>query len=240
MIKRLAIVGLGPSSHRYIEDVDRAGDRKALFDETWTFNSYVSVIESDRLFHMDDVKVQELRARAGNLRVKNMLEGLKRYAGPIYTSSPEPEYPSMVPYPLPAVVERYSSLYFSTTPPYAMAYAGLLEVEEVCLYGMDYTWPGVAGAEAGRGCMEYWVGRLQGQGIRVKVHESSSLLDTRLSTQNDIQLYGFDRYRIKLEPRGERNVALVMSPKPLPTAEEIEKRYNHRKPASEVALDVVN
>ena len=238
-ISRLAIVGLGPSSRKYIDDVDQVGDRKALFDETWTFNSFVSVIESDRLFHMDDVRVQELRARAGNLRVRNMLEALKRYAGPIYTSSPEVEYPSMVPYPLPAVVARYNSLYFSTTPPYAMAYAGLLEVKEIYLYGMDYTWPGVAGVEGGRGCMEYWVGRLQSHGVKVNVHETSSLMDTRLSTKDDIKLYGFDRYRISLEPRGEL-MALKMTPKPLPTAKEIEERYCHKKPASEVALDVVN
>lgn len=240
MIKRLAIVGLGPSSHKYIDDVDRAGDRKVLFDETWTFNSFVSVIESDRLFHMDDVRVQEIRAEAGNLRVKNMLEAMKRYKGPIYTSSPEPEYPAMIPYPLPQIVAKYNSLYFSTTPPYAAAYAGLIGVEEVYLYGMDYTWPGVAGAEGGRGCMEYWVGRLQGMGVRVKVHETSSLLDTRLSTKDDVKLYGFDRYQIKLEDRGENRMALVMDPKPLPTAEEIEERYCHKKPASDVALDVVN
>jgi hypothetical protein len=240
MRKRLAIVGLGPSSHKYIDDVDRAGDRKALFDETWTFNSFVSVIASDRLFHMDDVKIQELRAKAGNVRVKNMLEAMKRYEGPIYTSSPEPEYPSMVPYPLPAVVARYNSLYFSTTPPYAAAYAGLEEWKEICLYGLDYTWPGVAGAEGGRGCMEYWVGRLQGQGIKVRVHETSSLLDARLSTKDDIKLYGFDRYRISLEVRGPDKLALLMEPKPLPTAEEIEERYCHKKPASDVALDVVN
>ena len=61
-IERLAIVALGPTSLNYIQAVDAAGDRKKMFDEVWTFNSYASVIESDRLFHMDDVEVQRRRA----------------------------------------------------------------------------------------------------------------------------------------------------------------------------------
>ena len=239
-MKKLAIVGLGPSSHVYIDDVDRAGDRKKLYDETWTFNSYCSVISSDRLFHMDDVKVQELRAKAGNVRVQNMLEAMKRYEGPIYTSFPEKEYPAMIPYPLPKIVAHYNSFYFSTTPPYAAALAGLEGWDEVSFYGMDYTWPSVAGAESGRAGMEYWVGRLQGMGIKVRVPPASSLLDSRLSTAKDIKLYGFDRVRVYLEDRGPNSAALLFEDKPLPSAEEIEARYNHKNPASAVGLDVVN
>lgn len=239
-MRRLAIVGLGPSSHTYIEDVDRAGDRKKLFDETWTFNSYCSVIESDRLFHMDDVKVQEIRAKAGNLRVANMLEAMKRYKGPIYTSFPELEYPAMIPYPLAKVVQRFNSLYFTTTPPYAAALAGVEDWDEVTFYGMDYTWPSVAGAESGRACMEYWLGRLESNGIKIRVPPTSSLVDARLNSRDNIKLYGFDRVRVKMEDRGDGKVALVFEEKDLPTAEEIEERYSHKQPASAVQLDVVS
>lgn len=238
--KKIAIVALGPSSGNYIQDVDKAGDRFKLFDETWTFNSYCSVIESDRLFHMDDVLVQERRARAGNQRVAGMLEAMKRYKGPIYTSFAEPAYPTMVDYPLGAIAQKYNSLYFTSTPPYALAYAGLIGVEEAWLYGMDYTWPDIAGAERGRACMEYWVGRVMGLGMRIRVAKDTSLLDTSISRRSDIKLYGYDRAQVALHDVDEKTYELRFAEKELPTAEEIEERYSHLLPGSGVALDVVN
>lgn len=237
--KRVAIVGLGPSHTSYIRDIDACGDRKQLFDETWTFNTFANAIESDRLFHMDDVLVQERRARNGNKRVANMLESLKRYKNPIYTCFPEPEYPSMVQYPLVQIANKYDSLYFTTTPPYAMAFAGLIGVEELMIYGCDYTWPGIAGAETGRACMEYWVGRLKSMGIKIGVDSFSSLCDARVSKRDDIRLYGYDRVHISLQER-EGGMCLVMREKELPTAEEIEERYSHTQPGSGIQLDVVN
>lgn len=241
---RVAIVALGPSSMNYIREVDAAGDRYKLYDETWTFNTYASVIESDRLFHMDDVRVQEIRARGGNKRVANMLEALKRYPGPIYTSFPEPEYPSMVRYPIAEVLSKYDSAYFTTTPPYALAYAGYIGVKEVMLYGCDYTWEGIAGSEAGRAGMEFWVGMLKALGMRINIHPESSLCDARHNSVEDIRLYGYDRARVSLEQRengkGERRGVLVMRERTLPTAQEIEERYTHRKAGSDLQVDVVN
>lgn len=238
--RRVALVGLGPSRVEYIDAADRAGDRFKLFDETWTFNSFVNTIESDRLFHMDDVLVQELRAANGNTRVAGMLVAMKRYKGPIYTSFAESEYPTAVDYPLHDVVKKYHSLYFTTTPPYAVAYAGLIGVRELHVFGCDYTWPGMAEAEGGRACMEYWLGRVQGEGMRVVVSPNTSLLDARVSRFSSVKLYGYDRVAISMEDRGGGKLALIMEEKALPTVAEIEERYSHRKPGSSVALDVVN
>lgn len=237
--QRLAIVGLGPSSLEYIKDVDRAGDRKKLYDETWTFNSYVSVIQSDRLFHMDDVWLQERRAKAGNKRVENMLEAMKRYTGPIYTCFPDEAYPTMVQFPIAEVMSKLQSGYFTTTPNYALAYALYLGVPEVMLYGCDYTWPGIASAESGRAGMEFWVGLAKGLGMKVNIHPFSSLCNARTMSRDNIQMYGYDRVRVSLEERDGKQV-LVMREKELPTAEEIEERYNHNPPGTGVQLDVVN
>lgn len=237
--RRVAIVGLGPTSVSYIREVDKAGDRRKLFDETWTFNSFVSIIACDRLFHMDDVLVQQRRAEAGNKRVGAMLEAMKRFEGPIYTSTPEPEWPTMVGFPLLDIANKYDSLYFTTTPPYAAAFAGLNEVEEVSVYGCDYTWPGVAGAEQGRACMEYWLGRLKSQGVNIRVADGSTLLDNRFNSRDDIKLYGYDRSRISIEEHDGR-LALCTRSKELPSAEEIEERYSHYRPGSGIQLDVVN
>lgn len=238
--KRVAIVGLGPTSANYVQDVDRVGDRYKLFDETWTFNSYCNVIESDRLFHMDDVLVQERRAKAGHTRVAGMLEAMKRYKGPIYTCFAEPEYPTAVDYPLAQVIERFNSLYFTTTPPYALAYAGYIGVEKVNIYGCDYTWEGQASAEAGRACMEYWVGRMHGIGMVVNVHPHSTLMDARRSRRDDLKLYGYDRVKVSLKQVDEQRLGLVMEEKELPTVQEIEERYSHLIPGSGLQVDVVN
>lgn len=240
---RVAIVGLGPTSGAYIQDVDKAGDRYKLFDETWTFNSYCNVIESDRLFHMDDVLVQEIRAKADgpySSRIAGMLEAMKRYKGPIYTSFADERFPTMVNYPLKDVIQRFGSMYFTTTPPYAVAYAAMIGVEELTIYGCDYTWPGQADAEGGRSCMEYWIGRVQSLGLKVAVHRYSTLMDTNKSYKDDIKLYGYDRVRISMEDMGQGKVKLVLTEKDLPTAQEMEERYSHRKPGSGVSLDVVN
>lgn len=242
--ERVAIVGLGPSSYSYIQAVDAAGDRKKLFDETWTFNTYSNVIDSDRLFHMDDFKVQERRAEK-NVRVRNMLESLKRYPNPIYTSFPEKEYPTSVSYPLADIVQTFNNMYFTTTPPYALAYALMLGVKHIMLYGMDYTWPGSAEAEGGRSCMEYWIGRGQAwqgkyaSGVQIGVPPSTTLMGARDSTRENISLYGYDRVKISLKDLGDGHIQLVMTPKELPSAEEIEARYFHRRPGTGVALTVV-
>ena len=239
-LKKVAIVALGPSSQHYIQMVDAAGDRKKLFDETWTFNTYASLIESDRIFHMDDFKVQEARA-VKNERVAGMLEALKRYKNPIYTSFPEPEYPTSEAYPIKEVIEAFGSMYFTSTPPYALAYAMLRRVEEVAIFGADYTYPGVAGCEDGRACLEYWIGRAQQMGMRVLVSERSTLLGQReRSNFSSIPMYGFDRVQVGLIEDGENRYKLRFTPKALPSVEEIEKRYSHRKAGSELVVDVVN
>ena len=167
---------------------------------------------------------------------------MKRYKGPIYSSFPDPEFPTMKAYPLAAVAQKYNVLYFTTTPPYAMAYAGLLEIPDIYLFGCDYTWPEIAGAETGRACMEFWVGLLKGHGHNIHVHPQSSLTDARLNSHDDVRLYGYDRVEMKLEEDTleEGTFRLLYKPKELPTAEEIEARYSHLIPGSGIQVDVVN
>lgn len=238
--KVVAIVGLGPTKQFYNEEVDACGDRKKLFHETWTFNSYASVIESDMLFHMDDVLVQDIRVANGNVRVANMLEAMKRYKGPIFSSFPDERFPTMKQFPIAEIAGFYNSLYFTTTPTYAMAMAGFIGVEKLYIYGCDYTWPGIAGAESGRAGMEYWVGRLTGMGVKIFIHPESSLCDARLNRKEKFHLYGYDRVDCSLREHEDGSMQLVMREKNLPTAEEIEERYSHYVEGSSIQVDVVN
>lgn len=232
--EKVALVALGPSSYDYIRHCDRNGNRHNLYDETWTVNTFANVIDSDRLFHMDDFRVQELRA-VKNERVRHMLQALKLYKGPIYTSVPHEGYPNCVQYPLGQVVAQFGSMYFNNTMPYAIAFAMLIGVKELHLFGLDYVWPNMAEAEAGRGCTEYWLAKAQDRGIQTRVASSSTLLDAQING-NEFKLYGYDGWHITLEDAGPGKVALKLKEKPLPSAEEIERRYYKDAPETLKAI----
>jgi hypothetical protein len=83
---RIAILGMGPSADTYARHVAGAGDVRKVFDEVWTVNAFGSIFRADRIFHMDDIRIQQIRADAGNTQISNLLDYLQRAPGPIYTS----------------------------------------------------------------------------------------------------------------------------------------------------------
>jgi hypothetical protein len=96
----VVILGLGPSLEAYVDLAKRAGGRRALSDEVWGINQAADVVRCDRAFHMDDVRIQMLRAEAApDSNIARMLEWLRKHPGPIYTSRPHPDFPGTVWYP---------------------------------------------------------------------------------------------------------------------------------------------
>lgn len=221
--EKVAIVALGPSSIGYVDLVSKIGSRRALFDEVWTVNKYTGVLEADRIFHMDDFKVQEARAAAGNEQIGNMLSELKRSTVPIYTSRAYPDYPQSVEYPIEDVLNRVGGMpYFNNTMPYAIAFAAYLGVKELFLFGLDYYWPTAPQKiEKGRACTEFWLGMCVAKGIRISTVAVSILIDG-----GAVQFYGYDTR--KLTPRVADGKFLIdMEEIDVPTAEAIETRYDH-------------
>lgn len=223
----VAIVGLGPSAEQFMNIVKRLGGRHRFCDEVWTINALGDVLACDRVFHMDDVRIQEIRAKAlpeGNIAA--MVAWLKRHPGPIITSRAHPAYPGLVEFPLEAVINSTGFAYFNSTAAYAVAYAVHLGVKKVSLFGMDFTYPNAHDAEKGRACVEFWLGMAAARGIKISIPKQSTLMDA-LGSQED-RLYGYDtvtpklaasrggRVRVRFEPCGE-----------LPPAEELEARYDH-------------
>lgn len=230
---RVAIVALGPSYLDYIRISEASGNRKKLFDEVWAINSLGSVIQSDRVFHMDDVRIQEIRAEAGNTKISAMLDWLKVYRGPVYTSRGHPDYPGLVEYPLEDVLNTIRKPYMNSTVSAAIALfvheaaerakADSGEDEVLTCFGMDFTYPNMMAAEKGRACCEYWLGFAAARGIKVQTPSSSSLLDTCEPSQ----IYGYDTLDITMKTENGR-ISLGFTPKDsLPTAEQIETAYNH-------------
>lgn len=226
--EHVALLGLGPSLDQYLEIVKRAGGKHAYCDETWGINALGGVFQCDRVFHMDDVRIQEIRAAARpQSNIARMLEWMRAHPGPIITSRAHPDYPGLVEFPLEDALNNLGAAYFNSTAAYAVGYAILLGVKKLSIFGCDYTYPNAHDAEKGRACLEYWLGVGAARGLRVTVAKTSTLLDA-MQSQED-RLYGYDTLDLTIRTEGNRACLDIVERERLPTAEEIEARYDHAR-----------
>lgn len=225
MSKHIAIVGLGPSSADYVDRCKRMGGRHAFCDETWVINAYGDVLSHDVVYHMDDIRVQEIRAAADpDSNIAAMLPWLKKHPGPVVTSIPHPDYPGTVAFPLEEVLNEFPNAYFNSTAAYAVAEAIHAGATTLSLWGCDFTYPNAHDAEKGRACVEFWLGMAAERGIKILVPKSTTLLDA-LHTQAE-RFYGFDCVEMEITREGSK-IKVGMTEKDAPTAAEIEHRYCH-------------
>jgi len=225
----VSILGLGPSLSEYTNITRRLGNRHRFSDETWVINALGSIIQCDRIFHMDDVRIQEIRAESQpESNIAAMLEWMKTTDIPIITSRPHPDYKALEPFPLIEVLNKFDTGYFNSTAAYAVAYAIWLGVKKISLFGVDFTYPDAHDAEKGRACVEYWLGMASERGIRLSIPKTSTLLDA-LHTQRE-RFYGYDTLDLDIT----QNEAGIINVKftereDIPTAEDVEDSYNHNK-----------
>lgn len=227
--EHVVIVGLGPSAEQYVDLTKRLGGRHKYCDEVWVINALGNVLQADRVFHMDDVRIQEIRAKAEpDSNIAAMLPWLKSHPGPVYTSRPHPDYPGLVAFPLEDVLNDLGYDYFNSTAAYAVALAIHIGVKKISIYGCDYTYPNAHDAEKGRGCVEYWLGYAAKCGIKISLPTKTTLLDAIHARQD--RLYGYDTVNVELKPIGGGKVAVSFTERDnLPTAKEIEDSYDHSK-----------
>lgn len=224
--EHVAIVALGPSGLVYNRECEMYGGRRFFCDQTWTVNTYGSVIIHDMLWHMDDVRIQEVRAKAGNTKVGRMLSWMKHHDKPIMTSRPHPDYPSMVAYPLEDVVNALGIPYFNSTTAYAIAYAIYSGVKRLTCFGMDFTYPNAHHAEKGRGCCEFWAGQAYARGVKVYAPGVSTFMDANTPFQD--KFYGYDTQTVELTMQKDGKCKINLNENDgLPTAAEIENKYDH-------------
>lgn len=230
----IAIIGLGPSCATFFELSRRLGGVSAYCDEVWGINAMGDVLRCDRIFHMDDLKVQEARAAAkpdGNIAA--MVCWLRTHPGPVYTSIVRDGYPGLVAFPLQEVLNRSGDQnggapYFNSTAAYAVAFAIHIGVQRISLFGLDYTLPNSHHAEQGRACVEFWLGIAAARGIQITIPDSSSLMDA-CATDRD-RLYGYDCADVQMLNQDDGSVKVeILERADVPTAEEIEARYDHKQ-----------
>jgi hypothetical protein len=223
----VAILGLGPSVHEFLGITRRLGGSSKYCDEVWGINAIGDVIRCDRIFHMDDVRIQELRAAEnpeGNIAA--MLAWMRKHPGPIVTSRPHPDYPGLVPFPLQDLLNLEPYGYFNSTAAYAVAYAVWHpEVTKISLFGFDFTYPNAHHAEKGRACVEFWLGIAAARRMEIAMPRNTSLMDALVPPAE--RFYGYDTVDVQID-RGADGIRVELAPRDaLPTAQEMEARYDH-------------
>lgn len=231
--KHVAILGLGPSLDQYLEITKRVGGKSKFCDETWAINALGDVFACDLVFHMDDVRIQEIRAKARpDSNIAAMLKWLKTSAVPVVTSRAHPDFPALVPFPLEDVLNNLGHDYFNNTAAYAIAFAIHTGATKISCFGMDFTYPNVHDAEKGRACVEFWLGMAKAFGIELWFPQTTTLLDachTRAS-----RLYGYDTVDVEFDHQADGYLKLNFTEREtLPTADEIEANYDHSAPIAD-------
>lgn len=233
--EHVAILGLGPSLDQFMELTKRAGGRSALCDEVWAINALGDIFACDLVFHMDDVRIQEIRAAARpQSNIARMLDWLRRSKVPVITSRAHPDYPALIEFPLEEVLNHLGHDYFNSTAAYAIAFSIHIGVKRLSLFGMDFTYPNVHDAEKGRACVEFWLGQAHARGIKIDLPQTTTLLDSMYPKA--ARLYGYDTLDVGFELQPDGHLKLNFTPiEQLPTADEIERRYDHSTPIAQQA-----
>lgn len=233
----VVILGLGPSCEAYVDHVKRLGSRRAFCDEVWAINALGDVIQCDRIFHMDDVRIQEIRAAARpQSNIARMLDWIRTHPGPIYTSRLHPDYPGLVEFPLEDVLNSCGIAYLNNTAAYAVAFAVHIGVKRITLFGCDYTYADAHAAEKGRACTEFHLGIAKARGIKIGITERTSLLDGCCNEQD--RLYGYDTVDVAIDGGGAEPMRVSFTPRDeLPDADTIEKSYDHSRHPSPLVKD---
>jgi len=228
--KHVAILGLGPSLDQYLEITKRKGGRSAFCDEVWSINALGDVFACDLVFHMDDVRIQEIRAAAAPAsNIAALVEWIKSSKVPVVTSRAHPDYPALVEFPLEDVLNNLGHDYFNSTAAYAIAFAIHIGAKIISVFGMDFTYPNVHDAEKGRACVEFWLGQAHARGIKINLPKTTTLLDSCFPRAS--RLYGYDTVDVQFNIHEDGKVKLEFKERAkLPSAAEIEKLYDHSAP----------
>jgi len=224
----VAILGLGPSVRQFLELTKRMGGRRAFCDQVWTINALGDVFASDLIFHMDDVRIQQVRADAApQSNIANMLAWLRTSPVPVITSRAHPEYPALREFPLAEVVTAHPIGYFNSTAAYAIAYALHVGATKISLFGMDFTYENAHDAEKGRACVEWWLGVAASRGVQLGMPKTTSLMDAC----EPRRFYGYDTVELKFAQQnaGDPITLEMLEREQLPTAADIERAYDHSR-----------
>ena len=186
--ERVILVGLGPTKAEFINIM--SSDMATIeCDQVWGINGAANTINVGMSFAMDDY-----------LTIINRLPAFAKFyetaKQPFYTSTPR--NPMASAYPLEAVLSMPGARpYFNGSVAYAVAYAKLIGVKELSIFGCDYLYGGMGQMNPRQtdtiarylACMSFWLGQAESAGMKVVVVPTSPLLDSDLTVLE--QFYGY-------------------------------------------------
>ena len=198
--ERICILGLGPTNHDWHAAHVKYDPPLAPVDEVWCVNKGFRTTKCDLVFIMDDL-VEESR-----ISMRYGAE-IATCQVPVITSTVDPlvkeRWPTALKSPLAEVLAFYGAqinatrtgeteidgdkalnyglqeaAYFNNSIPYMLAYAGMIGVKSIALFGCDYTFPGSAAREDDRANAEYWIAALQfGLGVAFQFPHRTTILN---------------------------------------------------------------
>lgn len=194
--EKVAIVCLGRSNADFVQElIQNSAQKKAIFDEVWTVNRGLRAIAHDKVFCMDDLMWIKERDR-------NYYDWLKAHDKPVITSTPYPEVPNSVAYPLQDVSEYIKDDIFTVnTVAYMVAYAMTIGVETLSIYGADFFYPDGNKAEEGGQAVAYLLGMAAGMGMVYEEHKMPFISTHHRVPQSSTLLYA---YKVQATPAGPR------------------------------------
>lgn len=184
----VAIVAMGRSHADYCMEAAVENSRYRLADEIWAINAMGHVIQHDRLYVMDDLRVFVKRMEGTK---PWYTEWMQTHDRPIYTSVDYSEFPASVEYPLQTVVQELQNpYYFNSTVAYALAHAiAEKRFNAISLYGCDFSYDDAHQSEAGRGCVEFLLGIAHARGIAINLAHNTTLMDQNVPVEH--RFYGY-------------------------------------------------
>ena len=186
--KDVAVVAMGQSQI----DFHLSQTHSIWFDEVWAINAMIGVLPNiSRAFILDPMSrfldTEDAGSMTGMMRAK-----LPEVNFPIYTCELDERVPSAIEYPLDKIVSSLGCSYFNNTVAYAIAFALWAKVGKLSIFGVDFTYrTNMHFAEAGRGCVEFWISKCIDAGMKIAVAPRSSLIDTDIDIKE--KLYGYHR-----------------------------------------------
>jgi|TARA_Y100000310_G_C20697463_1_gene826704 hypothetical protein len=189
--RNVALVALGPSFIEFMKEQIHMKNMPPRFDEVWVVNRGSRALIHDKVFAMDDLQWL-------NERDEHYGRYLQNHNRPIITSTPYPEFPSAVAYPIKEVMDLVGDDLFNNGCVYMVGYAMLIGVETLFIYGADFSYPNMQAAEEGGQAMGYILGMARARGVQIRIPQSSTLLSSNISQLQEDgtmrrPLYGYHR-----------------------------------------------
>ena len=232
--KTVSLVCLGPSRNSYLAAhfENDLSDAILGVDEVWTLNRGINAFPHDLGFVMDHIGGEaDKYPRYG--------ASLWHHHKPIITSDNCEGWPAHVhKFPFKEVwnwtigaVNPMHGDWYHNSVAYIMVYAGFIGVQEIRVFGADYSGHHSGVVEDGHPCVAYWVGKMEAVGLRVVVPPDSAFLNVNQRSwiygyQNDPRRIPANRARFRAMvglPGDEDSTALLSGERQVaPTLENIQ------------------